>query len=92
MTRRDARAPRRRAALRARGDQFKCPAEAGKFAVDNEMPMENAVDYELGGAKGTFRFDPDHTLDDVPRARSSRASCEKGVEHIVLGWDHVCSS
>ena len=52
--------------------QFKCPQEAGKFAVVNEMLLVSAVDYELGGATGTFRFGPDHTLMEVASPEFSR--------------------
>ena len=34
-----------------------CPAEQGQFGSTTTIPMENIVDYELGGAEGTFLFD-----------------------------------
>ena len=68
--------------------QMTCPAEQGQFKVDYDLPMENVVDYKLGGAEGTFLFDPDHTVMTADCPHFTRF-VEKGVEHIVLGWDHV---
>jgi hypothetical protein len=68
--------------------QMTCPAEQGQFKVDYDLPMENVVDYKLGGAEGTFLFDPDHTVMTADSPHFTRF-IEKGVEHIVLGWDHV---
>ena len=59
-----------------------------QFKVDYDLPMENVVDYKLGGAEGTFLFDPDHTVMTADSPHFTRF-IEKGVEHIVLGWDHV---
>ena len=56
---------------------MECPQEQGAFRVDYDLPMENVVDYELGGAKGTFLFDPDHTLDDRRQPAASRASSRR---------------
>ena len=68
--------------------QFKCPAETGKFAVINEMLIVSAVDYELGGATGTFRFDADHTLMEASTPEISRW-LRDGFEALALGWEHV---
>jgi len=68
--------------------QFKCPQEAGKFAVVNEMLVVSAVDYELGGATGAFRFGPDHTLMEVASPEFSRW-LRAGFEALALGWEHV---
>lgn len=68
--------------------QFKCPAETGKFAVINETLLVSAVDYELGGASGTFRFDADHTLMEVASPEFSRW-LRDGFEALALGWEHV---
>lgn len=68
--------------------QMTCPAEQGQFKVDYDLPMENVVDYRLGGAEGTFLFDPDHTVMTADSPGFPRF-VEQGVEHIVLGWDHV---
>ena len=68
--------------------RFKCPHETGDFQVINEIPLDSVVDYELGGAQGTFLFDDDHTVMDASAPGFPRF-IEKGVEHIVLGWDHV---
>jgi hypothetical protein len=68
--------------------QMTCPSETGRFKVDYDLPMENVVDYKLGGAEGTFLFDPDHTVMTAASPHFTRF-IEKGVEHIVLGWDHV---
>lgn len=68
--------------------QFKCPAETGKFAVINETLLVSAVDYELGGASGTFRFDADHTLMEVASPEFPRRLRE-GFEALALGWQHV---
>src|SRR5918999_1139242 len=46
------------------------------------------VNYVLGGAEGTFLFDPDHTVMTADSPHFTRF-VEQGVEHIVLGWDHV---
>ena len=73
---------------RASGWRWTCPAEQGQFKVDYDLPMENVVDYKLGGAEGTFLFDPDHTVMTADSPGFPRF-VEKGVEHIVLGWDHV---
>ena len=53
---------------------MECPKEQGAFRVDYDLPMENVVDYELGGAKGTYLFDPDNMVHDAPTAPASRAS------------------
>ena len=50
--------------------------------------MENVVDYELGGAKGTYLFDPDHRS-MTRRQPGFPRFVHVGVEHILLGWDHV---
>ena len=67
---------------------MECPAAQGAFRVDYDLPMENVVDYELGGAKGTYLFDPDHRSMSADSPGFTRF-VEEGVEHIVLGWDHV---
>ena len=67
---------------------MECPQAQGQFKVDYDLPMENVVDYKLGGAEGTFLFDPDHTVMTADSPGFPRF-VEKGVEHIVLGWDHV---
>jgi hypothetical protein len=68
--------------------EFKCPLETGKFAVVNEMLIVSAVDYELGGASGTFRFDADHALMEVSSPEFSRW-VKGGFEALALGWEHV---
>ena len=68
--------------------QFKCPVETGKFAVINETLVTSAVDYELGGASGAFRFDADHTLMEVTSPEFSRWLRE-GFEALALGWESV---
>ena len=68
--------------------QFKCPVETGKFAVINETLVASTVDYELGGASGTFRYDADHTLMEVASPEFSRWLRE-GFEALALGWQHV---
>jgi hypothetical protein len=67
---------------------MECPKEQGAFRVDYDLPMENVVDYELGGAKGTYLFDPDHRSMDADSPGFPRF-VEMGLEHILLGWDHV---
>ena len=67
---------------------MECPKAQGQFRVDYDLPMENVVDYELGGAKGTYLFDPDHRSMTADSPGFPRF-VEKGVEHILLGWDHV---
>jgi hydrogenase/urease accessory protein HupE len=67
---------------------MECPQAQGAFRVDYDLPMENVVDYELGGAKGTYLFDPDHRSMSADSPGFTRF-VEEGVEHIVLGWDHV---
>jgi hypothetical protein len=67
---------------------MECPKEQGAFRVDYDLPMENVVDYELGGAKGTYVFDPDHRSMDADSPGFPRF-VELGLEHILLGWDHV---
>jgi hypothetical protein len=67
---------------------MECPKAQGAFRVDYDLPMENVVDYELGGAKGTYLFDPDHRSMTADSPGFTRF-VEEGVEHILLGWDHV---
>jgi hypothetical protein len=67
---------------------MECPKTQGQFRVDYDLPMENVVDYKLGGSEGTYLFDPDHTSMTADSPGFPRF-VEKGVEHIVLGWDHV---
>ena len=54
----------------------------------NAQTEGKLVDYKLGGAEGTFLFDPDHTVMTADSPGFPRF-VEKGIEHIVLGWDHV---
>jgi hypothetical protein len=65
-----------------------CPKAQGQFRVDYDLKMENVVDYELGGAKGTYLFDPDHTSMTADSPGFPRF-VDLGVEHILLGADHV---
>lgn len=68
---------------------FDCASASGPFTVRNAVPNESLARFELGGQSGTFLFDPDNLVlraDDPP---SFLHFVEKGVEHIVLGWDHV---
>jgi hypothetical protein len=67
---------------------MECPQAQGEFRVDYDLPMENVVDYELGGAKGTYLFDPDHTSMTADSPGFPRF-VHLGAEHILLGWDHV---
>ncbi|MBE2316335.1 HupE/UreJ family protein [Solirubrobacter sp. CPCC 204708] len=69
--------------------QYQCASESGPFSVRYAVPNENLARFELGGQEGTFLFDPDNMVlraDDPP---GFAHFIEKGVEHIVLGWDHV---
>lgn len=67
---------------------MECPQDEGEFKIQYELPMENVVDYELGGSEGTFVFDPDNTVMTADSPGFPRF-VEKGIHHIVLGWDHV---
>ena len=69
--------------------QYDCESTSGPFTVRNAVPNESVARFELGGQEGTFLFDPDNLVlraDDPP---SFFHFVEEGVEHIVLGWDHV---
>jgi hypothetical protein len=68
--------------------RFVCPQQTGAFVVNNEIPLDSVVDYELGGAHGTFLFDADHSVLSADSPGFVRF-VEHGVEHILLGWDHV---
>ncbi len=69
--------------------QYECASADGPFSVRYAVPNENLARFELGGQSGTFMFDPDNMVlraDDPP---GFLHFIEEGVEHIVLGWDHV---
>jgi len=69
--------------------EYECADASGPFAVRNAVPNESLARFELGGQTGTFMFDPDNLVlraDDPP---GFLHFIEEGVEHIVLGWDHV---
>jgi len=69
--------------------EFDCESASGPFSVRNAIPNESLARFELGGQTGTFMFDPDNLVlraDDPP---SLLHFVEEGVEHILLGWDHV---
>ncbi|MDA0184646.1 HupE/UreJ family protein [Solirubrobacter phytolaccae] len=69
--------------------QFQCANADGPFSVRYAVPNESLARFELGGQSGTFMFDPDNLVlraDDPP---GFLHFIEEGVEHIVLGWDHV---
>ncbi len=69
--------------------EFRCASAGGPFTVRYAVPNENLARFELGGQEGTFLFDPDNLVlraDDPPGLKHF---IEEGVEHIVLGWDHV---
>jgi hypothetical protein len=68
--------------------RFSCPKEHGAFAVINETFVKMAVDYELGGTSGTFRFDGNHTLLETTTPKFPRW-VRGGFESIVTGWQHV---
>lgn len=69
--------------------EYRCGSESGPFSIRYAVPNESMARFELGGQEGTFLFDPDNLVlraDDPP---GFAHFIEKGVEHIVLGWDHV---
>jgi hydrogenase/urease accessory protein HupE len=69
--------------------EFDCASASGPFSVRYAVPNESLARFELGGQSGTFMFDPDNLVlraDDPP---GFVHFIEEGVEHIVLGWDHV---
>lgn len=68
--------------------EYECRSASGPFSVRYAVPAENLAKFELGGHSGSYAFDPDNiTL----RAEQPTFMhwIEEGVEHIVLGWDHV---
>jgi HupE / UreJ protein len=67
--------------------RFACPADHD-FAIRYEVPARNFASYAIEGATGTFVFDRGHTL-LTPAAPSFASFVRVGIEHIVLGWDHV---
>jgi HupE/UreJ protein len=77
---------------------YDCPGAAGGAYVvtysvfaDNGFVDDHAniAAYDLGGAQGTFVFDAGHHELDVGDAGSLTRFVELGVEHILLGLDHV---
>jgi hypothetical protein len=80
---------------------FSCPAENGAYAIRYAVDAApdgtptghtNIADFELGDASGRFVFNDDHTLLEAERATTVatvREFVAMGVEHILLGWDHV---
>lgn len=69
--------------------EYDCASADGPFSVRYAVPNESLARFELGGQTGTFMFDPDNLVlraDDPP---GFLHFIEEGVEHIVLGWDHV---
>jgi hydrogenase/urease accessory protein HupE len=78
-----------------------CPAEDGSYAIRFEIDENpdgspsghrNIADFELGDASGRFVFEEGHTLLEADKT-STLGTVEEfvkmGVEHILLGWDHV---
>ena len=68
--------------------EYECANASGPFSVRYAVPAENLASWELGGTAGSYAFDPDNTVLTAESAGFPRF-IEKGVEHIVLGWDHV---
>jgi hypothetical protein len=81
---------------------FRCPVvEDGVYSVRYEVfsiaddvrsRHANIADFELGDASGQFVFDRDHTLlvaEQSGLLSSAGRFVEMGVEHILLGLDHV---
>ena len=68
--------------------EYECPSAAGPFRVRYAVPAENVATFELGGDAGSFVFDPDNVVLRAERPTFPHFVRE-GVEHIVLGWDHV---
>jgi hydrogenase/urease accessory protein HupE len=78
-----------------------CPADDGAYAIRFEIDENpdgspsghrNIADFELGDARGRFVFEEGHTLLEADKT-STIGTVEQfvtmGVEHILLGWDHV---
>lgn len=68
--------------------EYECANASGPFSVRYAVPAENLASWELGGNAGTYAFDPDNLVLTAKSAGFPRF-IEKGIEHIVLGWDHV---
>jgi hypothetical protein len=81
---------------------FDCPGSpAGAYEVrygvftDGDAVVDdhtNVTDYQLGSARGTFVFDAGHRVLDAGAAgplSSTGRFAAMGVEHILLGLDHV---
>lgn len=68
--------------------RYECPEEYGRFMVTSEMLLPFTLDYELGGANGTARFDADHTVVEFKSPEFPR-HLRDGFEAVALGWQHV---
>ena len=68
--------------------EYECANASGPFSVRYAVPAENLASWELGGTTGAYAFDPDNMVLTAESTGFPRF-VEKGVEHIVLGWDHV---
>jgi hypothetical protein len=60
--------------------EYECASAGGPFSVRYAVPAENLATWELGGASGTFAFDPDNL---VLKAESA------GFELVVPGWEQA---
>src|SRR5690349_17664147 len=68
--------------------RYECPEEYGRFMVTSEMLVPFTLDYRLGGADGTARFDADRTVVEFKSPEFPR-HLRDGFEALALGWQHV---
>lgn len=68
--------------------RYECPEEYGRFMVTSEMLVPFTLDYRLGGANGTARFDADRTVVEFKSPEFPR-HLRDGFEALALGWQHV---